>query len=205
MPDKIIYTVGYSGFSIENFVAILKKYEISCLIDVRSIPKSNYYVDYNIERISKIMNQNKIIYRNYKKEFGAQQTEIKYFTDNVLDFVKFAKSPQFLNGIQKIESGTDLGYKFVLMCAEKRPEICHRNIMVARQFYKRGFEVRNILEDGSYVKQDEVEKNLLEKYFPNRNQLSLFEMQNEKEMIEESYRRRNIEIGYHTDDEGFDE
>jgi len=37
-----IYTIGYSGFVIDDFIQILKKYKISVVIDVRSNPYSQY-------------------------------------------------------------------------------------------------------------------------------------------------------------------
>ena len=97
----------------------------------------------------------------------------------------FVVASQFLEGIRKIEEGVKLGYVFVLMCAEKRPEVCHRCIMIARQFYLRGYEIRHILEDGTYINQNSVEQILLNKYFPNRNQLSLFDGLSIQEMIEQ--------------------
>ena len=197
-----IYTIGYSGFNINEFIKTLQNYGISCLIDVRSMPKSAYFVDFDKINLSSMLNKYKILYRNYSKEFGARQLDEQFYTDGTLDFTKFAKSPQFLEGIRKIEEGMKLGYKFVLMCAEKRPEECHRNIMVARQFHLRGYEVCNILEDGTYIKQEAVEKILLNKYFPHRDQLSLFDNLSEEEMIEQSYQRCNREIGYRLESVG---
>ena len=42
-----VYTIGYSGFEIKDFIQILKKNKISVVIDVRSSPYSQYYSDYN--------------------------------------------------------------------------------------------------------------------------------------------------------------
>ena len=196
-----IYTIGYSSFTPNNFVEVLKSYGITCLVDVRSIPLSTYRKDFDKANISRLMKKNGIIYRHYAKEFGARQTDERFFTDGVLDFEKFSESPQFIDGVKKIEAGMQLGCKFVLMCAEKRPEVCHRNILVARAFYKRGHEVRNILDDGGYITQDEVEKILLNKYFPNRNQILLFDNLDVSEMIGQSYAKRNFEIGYRLNDD----
>ena len=200
--SKIIYTIGYAGFDIDNFIKTLNQYKISFLIDVRSMPQSSYYENFNKPNLSNVLSVHNIIYRNYSKEFGARQLDKNYYSDGVLDFVKFAKSPQFLEGIRKIEEGVKLGYVFVLMCAEKRPEDCHRNIMIARQFHLRGYEIRNILDDGTYINQDMIEKILLDKYFPHREQLSLFDELSTEEMINQSYQKRNREIGYRLESVG---
>jgi len=52
-----------------------------------------------------------------------------------------------------------------------------------------GYDVENILEDGSTVSQQEIGNLLLEKYFPDRNQISLFTMDDpisEEEYIEKA-------------------
>lgn len=193
--DKI-YTIGYSGFTIEAFIKVLKRYKVTCLIDVRSVPKSAYFKDFNREKLSWVLKSNDILYRNYVKEFGARQTDEKFYTNGVLDFKKFSQSNQFLDGVSKIEKGLDLGYTFALMCAEKRPEDCHRCILVSRKFHQLHYEVRHILDNYQYIGQNKVEEILLDKYFPNRNQLSLFDEPSLEDMIEQCYAKKNLEIGY---------
>lgn len=75
-----IYTIGYSGFAIDDFIQILKKYEISVVIDVRSNPYSRYHLEYNKENLKKKLKQNRIYYRNYSLEFGARQSDKKYYS-----------------------------------------------------------------------------------------------------------------------------
>lgn len=198
-----IYTIGYSGFEPENFVRTLKNYGINCLVDVRSNPHSAYFKDFDKERISKRLQREKILYRNYSAEFGARQTDENFFTDGVLDFSKFALSPIFEEGVKKIEAGISIGCTFAFMCAEKRPEVCHRSILVARNFYEHGHEIRNILSDGKFIRQDEVENILLDKYFPDRNQISLFEEPSTEEMIKSSYEKRGREIAYRKEDDEY--
>lgn len=198
---KEIYTIGYSGFAVNDFIKVLKRYNVTCLVDVRSLPKSAHFKDFNSENISRVLRTNDILYRNYVKEFGARQTDEKFYTNGVLNFEKFSLSEQFLDGVRKIEAGMELGYTFAFMCAEKRPENCHRCILVARKFHQLGYEVRNIIANGKFISQNEVEEILLDKYFPNRNQFSLFGEPNQKEMIEQCYSKKNLEIGYRMEED----
>lgn len=197
---KEIYTIGYSCFNIEDFIEILKINKISCLVDVRSNPYSKFHVDYNKNNLQNILKNNGIIYRNYKVEFGARQEDLQYYTDGYLDFFKYTKSKSFMKGVKKIEAGMKMNYTFVFMCAEKDPITCHRNIMVARKFHTLGYLVKNIISDGSYELQEDIEKRLVEEYFPDRNQISLFsESLSWNDMVEKSYKYRNSEIGYRID------
>ena len=62
-----------------------------------------------------------------------------------------------------------------------------------------GYTVLNILEDGSTMSQDEVGELLLQKYYPDRNQVSIFTLENpvsEEEYLEKAYRKREKDIAY---------
>ena len=43
----MIFTIGYAGTNIERLIQILRENSISLLIDVRSLPKSKYFKDFN--------------------------------------------------------------------------------------------------------------------------------------------------------------
>ena len=70
---KTLYTIGYSGFLVEEFIDALKKNNINAVIDVRSSPYSQFFSDYNKEPLEKTLKKEGIFYRNYSKEFGARQ------------------------------------------------------------------------------------------------------------------------------------
>ena len=140
-----IYTVGYTSFTPDQMIEILKKLSIGCLIDVRSVPASSYAPQYNQAEFSQKVQENGIYYRNYK-EFGARQSERRYYTEEgYLDFERYVLSEGFLLGKRKVLAGMELNYRFVLMCAEKDPLDCHRAIMVARPFSEEGFRVKHLL------------------------------------------------------------
>ena len=70
--------------------------------------------------------------------------------------------------------------------------------MVARGFELEGINVKHILHDFSVLEHNELNNVLLDKYFPNRAQLSFIEEENksEEEYTIEAYRKRNYDIGY---------
>ncbi len=198
---KEIYTIGYSGFKIDDFIKTIKQYNINCVVDARSNPNSKFYVEYNQIGFAEVLKKHHIYYRNYKTEFGARQIDLQYYNNGCLDFELYVKSDSFTDGVNKIEAGIQLGYRFVIMCAEKDPSTCHRSIMVGKYLYEKGYEVKNILSDGTYETQASLEKRLVDCYFPNRHQLTLF---NEEmpwdELVRRSYHLRNCEIGYKESD-----
>jgi uncharacterized protein (DUF488 family) len=195
---KTIYTIGYSAYKSEDFTNEIKQRNINVVIDVRSQPYSRYRSEYNKEAIEELLKSNNINYRNLSLEFGARQTNRKYYTDGKLDFEKFAVSEIFSQGIEKIKAASSLGYIIALMCAEKEPEKCHRTILVARALRDNGFEIRHIVPGQSVYTQEDLEQKLLEQYFSDREQVSLFDenIKSEEELVCEAYRKRAFEIAY---------
>lgn len=197
---KELYTIGYAGFpNTQDFLDALKRYEAQILIDVRSSPFSNYYAAYNKDALSDLLRAQGIYYFNFAKQFGARQENTEFYRNGRLDFETFSRSDQFLDGVRKVDASNAV---VTFMCAEKKPSECHRTILVARAFSDKGQEVKHIMPNGETMTQRDVERELLETYFPNRAQASIFEEMNksEEEYIAEAYRLRNNEIGFKLED-----
>lgn len=191
-----IYTIGYSGYSPAELVQKLHKLNITVLVDIRSVPFSGHFPQYNKDHLEALLRKENILYRNYTAEFGARQIQPEFRTDGQVDFVKFAASPVFQSGLQKVLAGMDLGYTFVLMCAEKDPITCHRSILVARAFHELGQEVIHLTPEGEET-HAHLEQRLLDLYFPERDQLSLLNTQlSDKDRLDQAYQLQNREIGY---------
>ena len=195
MASKL-YTIGYAGFpDVNDFVRTLKDYGIQILIDVRSSPYSSYFEAYNKDRLSKLLKEHGIYYYNYARQFGARQENRDFYKDGRLDFKTFSQSEQFLDGVRSVEKSNGV---IAFMCAEKKPSECHRTILVARVFSDRGHDVLHIMPGGETMTQHDVEKELVDHYFPDREQGSLFDEDNrtEADYIEEAYKCKNDEIGF---------
>lgn len=191
-----IYSIGYSGYSPAGLVQKLHDLSLTVLVDVRSAPFSGHFPQYNKDQLEALLKNENILYRNYAAEFGARQIQPEFCTDGQVDFVKFAASPVFQSGLQKVLAGMDLGYSFVLMCAEKDPITCHRSILVARAFHELGQEVIHLTPEGEET-HAHLEQRLLDLYFPERAQLSLLDTQmNDKARLDQAYWLQNREIGY---------
>lgn len=196
-----VYTIGCSTNTLEQFLELLKIYDINCIVDVRSIPFSKYTSQFNRESLQIYLKKHNILYIWMGKEFGARrENKNLYSVQGYLDFEKVRKDTDFLYGVQRIKKGIAKGYKISLMCTEKDPITCHRTILVAKGLEDNYIDVKHILQDGRLISQNKIEERLLDMYFKDRNQIN-FDMllgnsKTEEEMIEEAYRRRNKEIGY---------
>lgn len=192
-----IYTIGYAGYEIEAFMEELHRYHVSVLLDVRSSPYSSFYQDYNRETLEHTLRSQHIYYRNYAREFGARQPEHSYYPKGYLDFQLYTASPPFQDGVRKVEDSMEKGYCFALMCAEIDPIECHRAILVARAFARHGYEVLHLRPQMPPIPHQDLEAQLLDLYFPDRDQFVLGQpMRDEKELLQEAYCLQNEKIGY---------
>ncbi len=56
------HTIGHSTRRIEEFISILKTYEIEVLVDIRAFPVSRRNPQFNKKNIEKSLSQNDIEY-----------------------------------------------------------------------------------------------------------------------------------------------
>lgn len=199
-----IFAIGHSNYPYEKLIDMIKKYNVNCVVDIRETPYSKYNIQYNKEDLKESLNKDGFLYIYMGYEFGAKrQTRESYNEERYADFKEVIKEELFKRGVERLKKGIEMGYKIVLLGAMQEPIRCHRSIMVGRYLNKNGFNVRYILHEGDLANQQNIEEELLNKYFSERNQLSIDNLlgtnKSKDEMIEESYNFANKEIGYRTE------
>lgn len=196
-----IYTIGHSNYAVEKLIHMLKHYNINCVVDIRGIPYSKYNIQYNKETIAETLKEAGFLYIYMAKEFAAnRENKRSYNKEGYSDFEKVITEIEFLNGIERLKNGCGKGYRIALLGAMQDPIRCHRSILVGRALSNEGFNVKHILDDYTVATQKMIEDNLLNKFFSNRNQITIDNLLgvslNEEEMVKEGYRLANKEIGY---------
>ncbi|MBD7912007.1 DUF488 family protein [Clostridium cibarium] len=196
-----IYTIGHSNYTIERLIDMLRRYEIDCVVDIRGIPYSKYNIQFDLETIKYLLTKAGFMYLYMGTEFGAnRKNKASYTKEGYANFEKVVKEEEFKTGINRLREGCKKGYKITLLGAMQDPIRCHRSILVGKALRDYGFSVKHILDDYSLVLQEDIEEKLLDKYFANRNQVTMDSLLgndlSQEEMINEAYRKANKEIGY---------
>ena len=199
-----IFVIGHSNYSFDKLVYMLREYDINCIVDIRETPYSKYNVQYNKEIFEATIRQEGFKYIYMGNEFGAKrQTRESYLNKVYADFEKVKEEQTFINGIERIKKGCKMGYKIVLLGAMQDQIRCHRSILLGRVLDAQGFDIKYILHEGGLGNQEYIEECLLEKYFSERNQLTIDSLlgngKSRAEMIEEGYKLANKDIGYRTE------
>ncbi|HBG0719971.1 DUF488 domain-containing protein [Clostridioides difficile] len=199
-----IFAIGHSNYPYDKLINMIKKYDINCVVDIRETPYSKYNIQYNKEAFNESLRNSGFIYTYMGKEFGAKRTNKDVYTqEGYADFEKVAKEDIFLNGIERLKKGCQMGYRIVLLGAMQEPIRCHRSILVGKVLNKEGFDVKYIMHEENLAYQEDIEESLLDKYFSDRKQLSIDNLLGSaltrEEMIQEGYNLANKEIGYRTE------
>lgn len=198
MDKQKLYTIGYTlfrnreGIDLERMFETLKKYNVSYLVDVRSVPFSNQYQQCNSNNL-KVAGKHYGVPYLHIPELGAKaspQQEVfskasdVFFddifpiaaskrpeknelhpTDEIVDFQKFRNDEFFLQGIKRIENAYDRNYTLALMCSEKEPINCHRYFLVSRkieQMFGEWIEVEHIVQNDN-IEITTISNNALDK------------------------------------------
>lgn len=196
-----IYTIGHSNYTMERLIDMLEYYNINCVVDIRGTPYSKYNIQFDREAIRYTLTNAGFVYIYMGKELAAKRIrKNSYNNEGYSNFEEVIKEEEFKRGVERLKNGCEKGYKIILLGAMQDPIRCHRSILVGRELVKNDFDVKHILDDYSIVTQDDIEEMLLNKYFSNRNQITIEDLTgnslNNEEMINEGYKLANREIGY---------
>ena len=187
----IVYTIGYSLHSFEEFVVLLNQHGISAVCDVRSKPYSRMNPQFNRENLKLALRENDIAYVFLGRELGARSEDPSCYVHGKVQYDRLAKSPLFQNGIDRVSEGMQ-DFRLALMCAEKDPLTCHRTILIARQLVKLGVRVEHILYDGTLETHEDALNRLLDQHSLSEEDM----FRSRDDAIEEAYRIQGERIAY---------
>lgn len=143
-----IFSIGHSTQSLDDFISVLRKNEISVVVDVRSSPFSKFTPQFNKDSIFSALKNSEIDYLFFGEHLGARPEDPSCYLNGKVQYARLAAKSGFKNALIRLLKGAQ-NYRIALMCAEKEPLDCHRTILVSQALFESGCEVKHILHDGS--------------------------------------------------------
>jgi len=188
-----LYTIGYTPFAVAEFMTTLKDLGITVLVDVRSVPHSARYPEFDASSIKLHAHEHGLVYLHMGGGLGARPNDPALYTSGVADFKKIAASDGFERACQRIRNGLER-YTICLMCAEQDPADCHRAILIAHYFRKLypDVEISHILAGARVESQQELDYRILSKYGMDQYSFDSTEVQD----LDNAYRKREKKIAY---------
>ncbi len=157
----MLFTVGHSTHPFTHFAQLLRMNGITAIADVRSAPYSRYNPQFNRETLKAALESVGIAYSHLGPQLGAHREEPEsYGPGGLVDFTKTALTPAFLEGVQRIKTGLQR-YSIAMMCAERDPLTCHRNLLITRFIRDELTEIQHVCGDGSIETQEQLESRIL--------------------------------------------
>lgn len=148
MAPNILFTIGHSTHTIEEFIALLNAHNVRHLVDVRSIPKSRHVPQFNTDELASSLRAANIAY-THLKSLGGRRSTRKSSTNtgwrnaSFRGYADYMATPQFAEGLAaltQIATATPTA----IMCAEAVPWRCHRSL-IADAIMLQGWQIRDIL------------------------------------------------------------
>jgi uncharacterized protein (DUF488 family) len=147
----MIYTIGHSTRTSEDFIELLKQFGIEHLVDVRTVPRSRRNPQFNQENLSQALAAQEIQYTHLPELGGLRKPRLDSINNawrnaSFRGYADYMGTAEFEFGLEKLTGLADSG-TVVVMCAEAVPWRCHRSL-IGDALLVRGIEVIDIIGPG---------------------------------------------------------
>jgi uncharacterized protein (DUF488 family) len=145
-----IWTIGHSTRGIDVFISLLGEHGIRLLVDVRSLPGSKRYPQFNKEALANSLGKSGINYEHFPELGGRRKAQpesknIAWRNASFRGYADYMETDEFDKGVKRLlDLAADAG-PTVIMCAEAVWWRCHRSL-ISDYLKARGIEVIHILD-----------------------------------------------------------
>ena len=141
----ILFTIGHSNHRLERLIELLRQYQVSLVVDIRSVPASRYNPQFNQKSLRHTLYENGIEYIYMGDQLGGRPDDPTLYQRPVnpkdnqihyeLDYKKIIQRDWFFVGIQNLINFTREKVAAIL-CSEEDPYHCHRHFIVSRYIFE---------------------------------------------------------------------
>jgi uncharacterized protein (DUF488 family) len=138
----VVYTIGHSNLTIDEFIAALRRGGVRRLVDVRSTPYSQFAPQFNRENLDRFLEEAGIGYRFEGHSMGGRPTDPTCYKTGavpegqanyleLVDYDEVARRAWFREGVDRL---LNLARRepTAIMCSEEDPAHCHRYHLITQ-------------------------------------------------------------------------
>jgi uncharacterized protein (DUF488 family) len=145
-----IWTIGHSTREIDVFISLLEENGIKLLADVRSLPGSKRYPQFNREALAESLNAHGIRYEHFAELGGrrkpkADSRNVAWRNASFRGYADYMETEQFHKGVERLLAVAGEAGPAAIMCAEAVWWRCHR-ALISDYLKARGIGVLHILD-----------------------------------------------------------
>jgi uncharacterized protein (DUF488 family) len=151
MTAREIYTIGHSTHPFEEFLGMLRSFGIEVLFDIRRLPGSRKFPQFDRENLETSLEAAGIHYV-YSEDLGGRRRPKKdtkntrWNNASFRGYADYMETEDFGNAVAKLEQAA-LKKRVVYMCSEAVWWRCHRS-MVSDYLKAKGWTVWHIMALG---------------------------------------------------------
>jgi len=147
--EHIVYTIGHSTHSIDEFIKMLQSFKIKHLVDIRSFPGSKKFPHFNKENLEASLKENGINYTHIKELGGRRKMQknsinTRWRNESFRAYADYMETENFKKGIAELEAIASK-QATAYMCSEAVWWRCHRS-MVSDYLKAKGWKVLHIMD-----------------------------------------------------------
>ena len=145
-----VWTIGHSTRSIDDFVSLLKANGIRLVADVRSLPGSKRYPQFNKETLADSLGKVEIRYEHFHELGGRRKPRedspnTAWRNESFRGYADYMETGEFDKGVKRLLDLAAVAGPTAIMCAEAVWWRCHRSL-ISDYLKVRGIEVIHILD-----------------------------------------------------------
>ena len=129
-----IWTIGHSTRTIEEFIRALQANGIKLLADVRLLPGSKRYPQFNEEELARSLSEGGIGYEHFPDLGGRRKARkdsrnTAWRNESFRGYADHMETAEFARGIERLREMADSHGGTAVMCAEAVWWKCHRSLI----------------------------------------------------------------------------
>ena len=146
--SPLVMTVGHSTRTIEEFIRLLQAHGATCVVDVRTVPRSRHNPQFNKESLPLSLKQAGLGYVHAPGLGGLRHAKLDspnmgWRNASFRGYADYMQTPEFAQSLEQVVRLANQD-RIVLMCAEAVPWRCHRSL-IADALLVRGIRTEDIL------------------------------------------------------------
>jgi uncharacterized protein (DUF488 family) len=145
-----IWTIGHSTRTIEEFIGALRANGIKLVADVRLLPGSKRYPQFNKEKLAKSLSEAGIGYEHFRELGGRRKAKkdsrnTAWRNEAFRGYADYMETAEFPQGLARLQEMAERHGAIAIMCAEAVWWRCHRSL-IADYLKAQGTEVIHIFD-----------------------------------------------------------
>ena len=144
----VVFTIGHSTRTLQEFIELLKVHGVTSLIDVRTVPRSRHNPQFNRETLPHGLEAVGIGYTHTAglggfRRSSADSPNLGWKNVSFRGFADYMQTDEFAENLASLIERSASQCE-ALMCAEAVPWRCHRSL-IADALVARGIRVEDII------------------------------------------------------------